>query len=77
MASTAKPDRTKKSVKAAGEDDWKPAASFVVEFQTLMVGDVAQVQRTKVHHIETDTWATWPGLEREQACQWMLERLPR
>lgn len=54
---------------------WRPFASFVVELQTQTDETLGDEKRTKVHHIETDTCATWPGIVREQLCQWMLEQL--
>jgi hypothetical protein len=58
-----------------GADSWKPFASFVVEYQTRSPAGGRQTQRTKVHHIESDTCATWPGIEATQLCQWMREQL--
>ncbi len=58
-----------------GADRWKPYASFVVEYQTRSLAGGRQTQRTKVHHIERDTCATWPDIEAAQLCQWMWEQL--
>jgi len=58
-----------------GNATWKPFASFVVEFQTRpLAGQGAQL-RTKVHHIEEDTCAHWPGIENQQLVQWMLAQV--
>ena len=54
---------------------WRPFASFVVELQTQVNEALENEMRTKVHHIETDTCATWPGVVSEQLCRWMLEQL--
>ena len=56
-------------------DGWKPFASFVVEFQERTVEDQAIEYRTTAHHMESDTGTNWPGIEREQHCNWMLEQL--
>ena len=58
-----------------GKGDWKPFASFVVEFQTHTREGHIQEQRTKVHHIEGDTCAHWPGIETERLSWWMLEQM--
>jgi hypothetical protein len=55
--------------------EWKPFASFVVEFQTRILAGLAAEYRTKAHHIEEDTCANWPGLERTQLCQWLQEQV--
>jgi len=57
------------------EGEWKPFASFVVEFQTLQVAGQAVEQRTKVHYMEGDKSKTWPDVERERLCQWMLDQV--
>jgi hypothetical protein len=59
------------------EDDWKPVASFVVEFQVRQFEGQAEEQRTTVHHMEADRGETWPGIEGEQLCQWMLGQAGR
>jgi hypothetical protein len=51
-------------------EPWVAFASFVVEFQARV--EEPQVQQTKVHFIETDTWMHWPGIEKMQLCQWIL-----
>lgn len=58
-----------------GRDGWKPFASFVVEFQERTVEGQAIEYRTTAHHMESDTGTNWPGIEREQHCNWMLEQL--
>ena len=55
--------------------NWKPFASFVVEFQMRTLDGQKPEQRTKVHHIETDTCAHWSGIENRQICQWMLDQV--
>lgn len=55
--------------------DWKPVASFVVEFQHRSANGQTE-QRTTVHHMEDDKDVAWSGIEREQLQRWMLERLP-
>ncbi|RIK36405.1 MAG: hypothetical protein DCC55_27390 [Chloroflexi bacterium] len=55
-------------------NEWVSFASFVVEFQTRTLTGELQEQQTKVHLIETDTCAHWPGIEKERLCQWILDR---
>lgn len=56
-------------------EEWKPFASFVVELQSgPRVGKRVR-QRTKVHHIEADTCAQWPGVPSRQLCRWMMEQI--
>jgi hypothetical protein len=62
----------KKDLSSAGEDGWKPFASFVVEFQVRQLAGEAQERQTKAHYMEADKSETWPGLEGEQLCRWML-----
>lgn len=57
------------------EGEWKPFASFVVEFQTLQAAGQTVEQRTKVHYMEGDKSETWPYVERERLCQWMLDQV--
>lgn len=59
----------------ANKDSWKPIASFVVDFQTRTSNNQIQEQQIKVHHIESDTCATWSKAEYAQVCQWMLDKL--
>jgi len=59
----------------AGEGEWQPLASFVVEFQARKVEGRAEEQRTTVHHMEADKGEKWPGIEGEQLCQWMLDQV--
>lgn len=57
------------------EDEWKPFASFVVEFQVCKGKNGAEKQRTAVHHLEADKNEGWAGIEDERLCRWMLERI--
>ena len=57
------------------KDGWKPFASFVVEYQERTVEGQAIEYRTTAHHMEADTSTSWPGIERQQHCHWMLEQL--
>ncbi len=59
----------------AKEGEWKPFASFVVEFQAWQNAGQAEEQRTKVHYMEGDIEETWSGLVSERLCQWMLDQL--
>ncbi|MEZ4714076.1 MAG: hypothetical protein R3A44_43230 [Caldilineaceae bacterium] len=60
------------------EKDWRPIASFAVEFQERIVEDAEFQMRqfqTTVHHMEADSDAMWTGIESERLCKWMLEEL--
>lgn len=69
----AEAEATANSPAAGGK--WQPFASFVVEFQARQVEGQAEEQRTTVHHMEADKSETWPGIEGERLCQWMLGQL--
>lgn len=59
-----------------GETEWKPFASFVVEFQVReSVEDEDEERRTTVHHMEGDTDASWPDIESVELCRWMLGQI--
>jgi hypothetical protein len=55
--------------------NWKPVASFVVEFLNRTMEIDTEQRQTKVQHIETDTNASWPGIENVALCRWMLEQM--
>lgn len=64
-------------------NDWARVAAFIVEYQERVpVGH--DEYRTHAYQIEADTshlygiidnGAVWPGLEREELCQWMSARV--
>jgi len=58
-----------------GSAEWKPIASFVVEFLSRIIEGDTEQRHTKVQHIETDTNASWPGIENVALCRWMLEQM--
>lgn len=55
--------------------DWHPFASFVVEIQAREEDGRTAATRTAVQHIERDTNATWPGIEREKLCNWIVAQV--
>jgi hypothetical protein len=57
------------------EIEWKPFASFVVEFQARTAEGGKEDFRTIAHHIEADQGETWSGIESERQCKWMLQQL--
>ncbi|MCA9920854.1 MAG: hypothetical protein KC419_23300 [Anaerolineales bacterium] len=59
---------------AALQSEWKPLASFVVEFQTRVLPGQSAERRTSVHYMEADTSMTWFGIEKEALCQWMNQQ---
>lgn len=60
---------------SAAKGEWKPFASFVVEFQARKVKGNTEEQRTTVHYMEADKSQTWSGVEAEHALQWVLDQL--
>ena len=59
----------------SGEGKWKPFASFIVEFQAYELAGQKTEQRTTVHRMENGgESASWPGIEEEQLCRWMLTK---
>jgi hypothetical protein len=54
--------------------EWKPFASFVVEYLGRITEGKTDQRRTKVHHLETDTDANWPSIVSVELCRWMLEQ---
>jgi hypothetical protein len=59
----------------AEEIEWKPFASFVVEFQARTAEGGREDVRTSAHHMEADQGETWSGIESEGPCKWMLQQL--
>ncbi|MEZ4514789.1 MAG: hypothetical protein R3C62_23190 [Chloroflexota bacterium] len=55
--------------------DWHPFASFVVEIQAREEDGRTAATRTAVQHIERDKNATWPGIEREKLCRWIVAQV--
>lgn len=60
--------------------EWNEFASFMVYFERKVVGGKEERRttiehRTGIHHMETGEQASWPGIETDQACRWMLRRL--
>ena len=55
--------------------DWHPFASFVVEIQAREEDGRTAATRTAVQHIERDKNATWPGIEREKLCNWIVAQV--
>lgn len=60
---------------SAAKGEWKPFASFVVEFQARRVKGQTAEQRTTVHYMEADKSETWSGVEAGHSLQWMLDQL--
>lgn len=53
--------------------EWRPFASFVVEYQERVQKGRKQL-RTTVHHIEADREETWPDVVQEPLGKWMQEQ---
>jgi len=53
---------------------WKPVATFIVEFQTRRTKDQVIEQRTKVNYHDTDQQVVWPGVESQRISRWMVEQ---
>ena len=73
-AAQAKPVSTVLPTAVLGEPDWHPFASFVVEIQ-LQEKEGHKLVRTAVQHIETDANQTWPGVECEELCHWIVSQV--
>ncbi len=61
------------NVKASSDIvQWKPIASFVLEYQVLENPNGSNQYRTTAHHIETDKNQLWSGIEQTECVRWML-----
>jgi hypothetical protein len=56
---------------------WKPAASFVVEFQLRAGEGAIEPWRTAVHYLEKDENETWAGVDCDGLCRWMTQQVRR
>jgi hypothetical protein len=56
-------------------DDWKPIASFIVEFHELIIQGRQNEQQVMIHNVETNTWAIISADEIERLDQWLLTQL--
>jgi hypothetical protein len=60
----------------SAQQDWRPFAQFVVEFQRRDAKAGAKQPvvryRTQVHGIEADETKRWAGIDGERLCAWML-----
>jgi len=59
----------------SGETNWNSLASFRVDFQTRQAADRGEEQRTKVHHIETNSLKKWSGIQTDRLFQWIQNQL--
>jgi hypothetical protein len=82
-ASQAKRESTRTSAGRSGKKfaveepiEWRPVASFVLEFQSRG-GDEATDERwrTVAHYVEQDLDEIWPGLDCIALCGWMADHL--
>jgi len=77
-ASTVVATTPKATASADKVSDWRAFAQFGVEFLERSVPDAgtpAREYQTAVRYIETGRSATWPGLESQRLCAWMLEQI--
>jgi hypothetical protein len=58
-----------------GEAKWNSLASFQVDFQTREAADRGDEQRTKVHHVETNSLEKWSGIQTDRLFQWIQNQL--
>lgn len=70
-AALALPQKTK---------EWNEFATFVVCFERKIAGGKEEKRtkiehRTGIEHHETGEKNSWPGIETDEACRWMLQRL--
>jgi hypothetical protein len=85
LASVVTSSKTEESINGSPQEgEWKPFASFVVEFQVRRAANQAEEHRTTVHFMEADKTVhfveadkreTWPGLETARLCQWMFDQV--
>lgn len=59
----------------SSETKWNSLASFRVDFQTRQAADNGEKQRTKVHHIETNSLEKWSGIQTDRLFQWIQNQL--
>jgi hypothetical protein len=82
--SGGKPVKTKavtKPILPVNENNWEQFATFVVEFERKVVDGKEEKRttakgRTTAHEMEG--WGNqrnWPGIETDEVCHWILERL--
>jgi len=57
------------------QSEWKPFASFKVEFQSSKREGQAEEQRIIVHDLKANTFQTWSEMDSNQIQQWMLDRV--
>ncbi len=79
---SGQPEKTKSEASAAlsKTKEWNEFATFVVCFERKNVGGKEERRtkiehRTGIQHMETEEQASWPGIETDEACKWMLKRL--
>jgi hypothetical protein len=58
-----------------GEASWEPLATFVVEFQSRTDANGIEERRTACQQHETAKEETWPGIDCERTCEWMLAQI--
>jgi hypothetical protein len=78
MRREERPGREREAVEpqpALGEAHWKPIATFVVEFQSRTDASGIEERRTACQQHETAREQTWPGIDCERTCEWMLAQI--
>lgn len=76
-------ERRRTEPDASRDDGWQEFAQFIVYFERKRQNGVEEQrtkvveQRTGVHHMETGAHDEWPGVTPQNACEWMLKRLPK
>jgi hypothetical protein len=73
----APPAAQKGGVREDEAPEWKPAASFVVEFQSQAGEGGMEPWRTAVHYLEKDENETWAGVDCDGLCRWMTQQVRR
>jgi hypothetical protein len=71
---TRKPTRPGKKSAVERPVEWRPVASFVLEFQSR-AGGAEERWRTAGHYVEQDLDQTWPGLDCVALCGWITHHL--
>ncbi len=66
---------TKSKQRGGNQGEWRPIATFVVEFE-LRGGDGHPAERrTRAHHHETMLDKAWPGFVRGELCDWIAAQV--
>lgn len=66
---------TKGKPRSRNQSDWRPIATFVVEFELRDGEGGALERRTRAHHHEATRDKAWPGFVRAELCDWIASQV--